>query len=45
MDGLRLHWERLSRLTRVSPGFQTLFRGQGTLEWQQAAERLTGVGE
>ena len=45
MDGLRLHWERLSRLARVSPEFQTLFRGQGTLEWQQAAERLTGVGE
>ena len=42
MDGLRLHWDRLSRLTRVSPEFDALFHGQGTLEWRQVVDCLTG---
>lgn len=41
MDGLRLHWDRLSRLTRVSPEFDALFHGQGTLEWRQVVDCLT----
>ncbi|MEQ2443095.1 hypothetical protein WMO64_06395 [Pseudoflavonifractor sp. CLA-AP-H29] len=43
MDALRLHWLRLSRLTRVSPEFDGLFRGQGTEEWRQVVARLTGT--